>query len=99
MNDIGYSTRNAFQALVTGSLLIIIYIARLILSLIFKAIIWKKSLKTGKIVKIEKIISEGVYFEYIFKIIIEGIVEISIFSILNYQTRSLDSIGEILGIF
>ena len=84
MNSIGYSTRNSFQALVTGSLLIFFYNSRLILSLIFKAIIFLKSLKNGKIVYIEKKISEGVYFEIIFKIIIEGIVEILIFSILNY---------------
>jgi hypothetical protein len=36
------------------------------------------------IIEIEKKISEGVYFEYLFKIIIEGIIEILIFSILNY---------------
>ena len=42
MSNIGYDKRNVFQALVTGSLLMLIYYVSLFISFVLKAIIWKK---------------------------------------------------------
>jgi len=56
------------------------------------------NIKNKSILAIYGILSNGIFFYFIFKIMIEGIIEIFIFSYFNYRSRNFDSIGEVLGI-
>ncbi len=83
--DIGYDDRNAFIALSTISLVNQYYLMRFFASLFFKIILILNNHKNKKLKSIYKIVSNGVFFSLIFKVMIEGIIEISIYSYFNYQ--------------
>ena len=82
--DIGYDDRNAFIALSTISLVIQYYLMRFVASLFFKIILILNNHKNKKLKSIYKIVSNGVFFSLIFKVMIEGIIEILIYSYFNY---------------
>jgi hypothetical protein len=82
--DIGYDDRNAFIALSTISLVIQYYLIRLVASLFFKIILILNNHKNKKLKSIYKIVSNGVFFSFIFKVMIEGMTEILIYSYFNY---------------
>jgi hypothetical protein len=54
-------------------------------------------LKEGSLMIFYKIVSNGVFFSFIFKVMIEGIIEILICSYFNYKYQKFNSVGEILG--
>ena len=96
-SDIGYNNRNAFIALSTISIVIYYYLFRFVVSLLFKLTLKVTKNKNKQILAIYKIISNGIFFSLIFKVMIEGIIEILICSYLNYQTPKFNSIAEVLG--
>ena len=98
-SDIGYDNRNAFIALTTISLVIYYYLLRFFVSLLLKLILKMNKNKNIQLLKIYKIISKGIFFSFIFSVMIEGIIEIFIYSYLNYETLNFNSIAEVLGAF
>ena len=54
-------------------------------------------LKEGTLMVFYKILSNGVFFSFIFKVMIEGIIEILICSYFNYKSQKFNSVGEIMG--
>ena len=98
-SDIGYDNRNAFIALTTISLVIYYYLLRFFVSLLLKLILKLNKNKNKQLLKIYKIISKGIFFSFIFSVMIEGIIEIFIYSYLNYETLNFNSIAEVLGAF
>ena len=69
------------------------------LSLFIKSLQRYSTFKTKCLNKFYKLISNGIYFEFILKIYLEGLVEISICAVMNIQTLSIDSLGEVMGSF
>ena len=84
MIDIGYDDRNAFSALGTVAIIIFNYFLRLIISLILKTCLFVFDIKQKWINKLERYLSNGMYFENLFFILIEAPIEILICSFINY---------------
>ena len=96
--DIGYDNRNAFIALSTISAVIYYYFFRFILSILFNFFLKIAQVKNDNALSFYKILSNGIFFSLIFKVMIEGIIEISIYSYFNLKSANFNSAGEILGI-
>ena len=96
MQNVGFDNRNAMLGLATFTFLIILYFARVVLSLIMKIlmIIFKGKFFTKKIYRI---VSSEIFFNTILSMSIEGLVEFIIFGYLNTITREYTLNGEILG--
>jgi hypothetical protein len=84
MIDIGYEDRNAFSALGTVAVIIFIYFLRLLVSLVLKIILYLFELKKKMIIKVERFLSNGMYFENILIVLIEATIEILVCSFMNY---------------
>ncbi len=68
------------------------------ISLIFKVIVLLDKSQNKCLLDFYKIVSDGIFFSLIFKVMIEGIIEISIYSYFNYKSPNFNSVGEALGI-
>ena len=82
--EIGYDNRNAFSDLSTISVFLYIYLLRILISCILwlvKLICLKES---SCLIKLFKIVRKGIFFYILFKVMLEGIIEICICSYLNY---------------
>lgn len=94
MQDIGYQNRNAIYGLGTFYFLIISYFIRcgLVLLLNIYIIICKKKLRN-----VNNLLKKGLFYNNLFEMAIEGLIELLINSYLNLKTIQISSNGEIMG--
>ena len=85
MQDIGYSNRNAVYGLGTFTFLIYLYAIRCILVLIIKIILKISKKKCIKKKKMKKLKS-GLFFNNLYGMAMEGMIEFMINGYLNLKT-------------
>ena len=100
MQNLGYGQRNSFKGLGTLTFVLLFYISRVLLTLIFSILVCLlKNTGAHKYLKrILGFVSKGVFYNSILRISLEAYFELYLISVMNIYTAEYTINGEVLSL-